>query len=267
MTSQTKTKRIHTNSWFWIGIFAIAITGYSMISSAFKGPVDPCGLGPPPDGPGFAAAQERERAEVKENGFRRVCEADLKRYDMSFESMSKALKDLAFSPVELGGTPFAQLKPLGGMAESVSDTRSRLYRGFEMPGGHTVTLFEHDMSADGSGMWRDPADETERINGLPARLTVLQAGTGKGVSHLSWTEGRRYYELWLDANVAKSPLREQLFALAGSLPKSTPACPNRPQPKPVVRGPDGFPAMEPMPERLTEAEMEAWAARMNPPCS
>ena len=61
-----------------------------------------------------------------------------------------------------------------------------------------VTLFEHDMSADGSRSWRDPKDEPERINGMPARLVVMEAASGKAVSLLSWFEGRRGYQLWVD---------------------------------------------------------------------
>jgi hypothetical protein len=92
-----------------------------------------------------------------------------------------------------------------------------------MTDGRLLTLFEHDMSADGSSMQRDPADEPERINGLPARLIVLQGESGKAVSVLSWLEGRRYLELWLDANVVLTHTRPQLMALAASLPKSVPA--------------------------------------------
>jgi hypothetical protein len=177
--------------------------------------------------------------------------------------MAKASEGLAFSPVELARTPFAQFKSLGGVAEAVGRTKSRFYRGFRVPGGHVVTLFEHDMSADGSNISRDPADEPEQVNGKPARLSVLQAGTGSAISHLSWTEGRRYYELWIDANVARSPLREQLFAMASSLPKSSPACPNEIPPKKVVRGPDGMPVFEPPPASMTDAEMAAYVEDIN----
>jgi hypothetical protein len=68
---------------------------------------------------------------------------------------------------------------LGGRAESVGDVPSRLYRGFRMPDGHRVTLFEHDMSADGSRSWRDPKDEPERINGVPARLVVMEDASAR----------------------------------------------------------------------------------------
>jgi hypothetical protein len=113
-----------------------------------------------------------------------------------------------------------------------------------MTDGHELTLFEDDMSSDGIRMWRDPKDEPERINGLPARLGIFQAGSGKAVSVLSWTEGRRYYELWINANVARTSLRDQLFTLAASLPASVPACPNEPVPKPLHFGPDGMPISE-----------------------
>ena len=152
-----------------------------------------------------------------------VCDGDLARFDISFQPLARATRDLAFQPVDLTHTPFARLESLGGRAERLMDVPSRLYRGFRLPDGHVLTLSEQDMSADGSSTWRDPKDEPERINGLPARLTVLEAPSGSAVSHLSWVEGRRYYELWVDANVEREPLRplrNELFALAGSLPRS-----------------------------------------------
>jgi hypothetical protein len=134
-----------------------------------------------------------------------------------------------------------------------------------MPDGHKLTLFEHDMSADGNRTWRDPKDETERIKGLPARLVILQADTGKAVSVLSWREGRRYYELWMDANVARTPLRERLFTLAASLPASVAACPNEPAPEPLHVGPDGMPVFEPPPPVLTVEQMNE-ALKKTRPC-
>ncbi|MGZ8341454.1 MAG: hypothetical protein ACXWU9_17950, partial [Telluria sp.] len=168
----------------------------------------------PPDAAGYAEAEALKSSDLKQNGFLRVCEADIERYDISFHPASVAEARLAFPPVDLSRTPFAHFKSLGGRAERVADTRSRLYRGFRMPDGHTLTLLEHDLSADGSSIWRDPKDEPERIKGLPARLGVFETPSGKAISHLSWKDGRRYYELWIDANVAREPLRDKLFALA-----------------------------------------------------
>ena len=196
-------------------------------------------------------------AETRRNGFERVCEGDLARFDISFRSIAAATRNLAFTPVDLTHTPFARFESLGGRAESVNDIRSRLYRGFRMPDGHRLTLFEHDMSADGSSAWRDPKDEPERINGMPARLVVLEDASGTAVSLLSWFEGRRDYQLWVDANIMRVPLRDRLFALAASLPRSVPACPNEPPPEPVE---------EPMPKVLTQAQVDAMLDQRKRPC-
>jgi hypothetical protein len=196
-------------------------------------------------------------AETQRNGFERVCPGDLARFDISFKSLASSTRKLAFTPVDLTHTPFARFESLGGRAEVVIDVPSRLYRGFRMPDGHRVTLFEHDMSADGSRSRRDPKDEPERINGLPARLVVMEDNTGAAVSLLSWFEGRRGYQLWIDANVARVPLRDQLFALAASLPRAVPACPNEPPPRPID---------EPMPKVMTQAEMDAMFDRSKRPC-
>jgi len=220
-----------------------------------------CGLGLPPDHPGFAEAELRKAAEFKNNGFIQVCEANLERFYISFRPKALVEARLAFEPVNLEGTPFAQFDHLGSLPESVGDKRSRLYRGFRLPNGRTLTLFEHDMSADGSRIWRDPNYQAEWVNGLPAHLSVFQAPSGKAISHLSWTEGRRNYELWIDANVSGTPLRDQLFFLAASLPRSVSACPNEPPVKPLEMGADGFP-LDDAPAVLTIAEGEA----MKRPC-
>jgi hypothetical protein len=205
-------------------------------------------------------------ADTLRNGFERVCEGDLDRFDISLQSLDKATRKLAFPPVDLTHTPFAQFEPLGGRAESVVDIPSLLYRGFRMPDGHQVTLFEHDMSADGTRSWRDPKDEPERINGMPARLVVLEAPSGKAVSVLSWFEGRRVYELWVDANVVRVPLRDRLFALAASLPRAVPACPNEPPPPPMRFDANGYPVDEPPPRELTQAQVDAIGDRSKRPC-
>lgn len=190
---------------------------------------------------------------------------ELSRYDITFLPMAIATRNLAFTPVDLAGTPFARLESLGGRAETMSGVRSRLYRGFRLPEGHRLTLLEHDMSADGIRSWRAPADEPERINGRPARLSVLKDG-GNAVSHLSWEEGRRGYELWIDTDVVRERLRDRLFALAASLPPSIPACPRETPPKPRRFGPDGWPVDEPPPRVLTGEQVAAMVDRSKRPC-
>lgn len=216
-----------------------------------------CDLGPPPSAPDYAKRRAQHAAEEKANGFSRVCEANLQRYSVTFMPMAAATLGLDFKPVDLRGTPFAKLDSLGGRSESVNGTASRFYRGFRTPEGYRLTLFEHDMSADGSAMWRNPEDEPERINGLPARLSVFQADSGKSVSVLSWRERWRYYEIWLESNAARDPMRARLFQYAGSLPVSVPACPNAPIRQRPILGPDGFPVDEPMPDTMTTEQMEA----------
>jgi hypothetical protein len=119
------------------------------------------------------------------------------------------------------------------------------------------------MSADGTRSSRDPQDEPERINGLPARLVVLQAASGKAVSMLSWVEGRRSLEVWIDANVAGKPLREELFALAASLPKSNPACPNEAPAQALRRDAHGYPVTD-LPDSFSEAGTPAMLSSQRP---
>lgn len=210
-----------------------------------------------------AAAYE---AETQKNGFKLMCRGDLARYDVSLRSLDKATRNLAFPPVDLARTPFAQLESLGGLAEDFTDVSSILYRGFRLPDGHTLILYEHDMSADGSSTWRHPKDEPERINGMAARLVVMEEPSGTAVSNLSWVEGRRDYQLWIDANVVRQPLREQLFALAASLPRSVPACPNEPPPKQWKLDKDGQPIDEPPPAVMTQEQFDAIGDPSKRPC-
>jgi hypothetical protein len=160
---------------------------------------------------------------------------ELARFDLTarLKPLPLALAGLDFTPVDLAGTPLAALTSLGGMAETVQGTHARLYRSFRMQDGRTVTLFEHDLSADGT---RDPQDTQdpqarnapdlqERINDLPARLDVLHGAAGRTVSILRWQEGQRAYRLWIDGATA-GDARQQLFALAAALPKSVAAQPD-----------------------------------------
>jgi hypothetical protein len=143
----------------------------------------------------------KEALEAQKNGYFKVCDANLERYQIAFRPLASTVAGLAFQPVDLSATEFAHFVSLGGYIESDDKEGARLYRGFRTTDGHTVTLSEHDMSVDGTTTWRDPKNAPERVNGLPARLSVLQTSAGKAVSHLSWVERRRDYELWIDANV------------------------------------------------------------------
>lgn len=218
---------------------------------ALPAQAESCGLGPPPTSPDYAAHQAHVAETLARLGYVAVCGGDLDRYEISarLQPLTVALQGLPFRPVELAGTPLAGLASLGGMTEDVGHTRSRLYRRFRMSDGHVLTLFEHDMSADGVTMWRDPKDEPDRVGASPARLMVMQAPNGKAVSSLSWVEGRRYFEIWLDANVALERRRGEIFALAESLPKSIPSRMHEPDPAPALGlGPDGIPLLPPIPK-------------------
>jgi hypothetical protein len=95
---------------------------------------------------------------------------------------------------------------------------------------------------------------------------VMEAASGKAVSLLSWFEGRRAYQLWVDANVVRVPLRDRLFALAASLPRAVPACPNELPLPPMRFDADGRPVDEPPPMVLTQAQVDAIDDRSKRPC-
>jgi hypothetical protein len=220
----------------------------------------------------YACSVDRSRnaafyeLETQRNGFKHVCEGDLARFDISLTTIKKATRDLAFVPVDLTHTPFSQRESLGGLAEYMGDVPAILYRGFRLPDGRTLILYEHDMSADGVSAWRNPKDEPDRINGMAARLVVMEDPSGSAISNLSWVEGRRDYQLWINANVVRKPLREQLFALAASLPRSVPACPNEPPPKQWKFDEHARRIGKPPPAVLTEEQLDAIADRSKRPC-
>jgi hypothetical protein len=227
-----------------------------------------CGLGPPPDAPDFAAYDARREQEMRERGYELVCDANLARYDIPWKIRTLSAARLEFEPVDLARTPFADLEAKGNQVETVSGKRSRLYRRFGLPDGRVAVLSEHDLSVDHLHTWRAPKDEPERVGQLPARLVVLQTPSGRAVSDLSWTEGRRGYELWVDANAGVDrALRTRMFALAASLPPSRPACPHEAPYNPGPLGPNGLPQGEPLPKSMTEAQMQALTERIeHPPC-
>ena len=249
----------------WLGFGVLVLLACAALVRSGGLLDDGCGLSGLWDPESAAAADARRDAAERRDGFRRVCRGTIDRFDISFKSLERGTGGLAFAPLDLSRTPFARFEALGARAEDIGEVRSRLYRGFRMPDGHVLTLLEHDMSADGVTSWRNPKDEPERIKGMPARFMAMEDTAGRAVSHLSWTEGRRYLELWIDANVVRTPLRDQLFALAASLPPSVPACPKEVLPKPMRFGPDGEPLREPLPAIMTDADF----ARLDPrnrPC-
>lgn len=211
-----------------------------------------CGLGPPPGSEEFAAHLARQQAQVQQVGYEIVCDGDLARYDIrsDLHPLAGVVSKLDFQPVDLTATPFNSFSVLGAVAESVSGIKSRLYRSFKMPDGQTATLFEQDMSVDGVHSYRNPKDEPERVNDSPARLSILQTPSGKAISIISWNEGRRMYELWLDANVVLNGKKPELFALAASIPKSSPARKDEPPYTPVSIGDDGIPVLPEAPEYI-----------------
>lgn len=209
-------------------------------------PDDPACTRPlPPDSPDYAANEARQLAQTARDGYLVICGLNLSRYDLSstMRPLPEAMAHLAFTPVALANTPFAGLTVLGAEDEQVSNVISRLYRIFQSADGHTITLFEHDMSADGARIVHAPAHDAANVNGLPALLTIVRTGTA-AVSLLNWTEGRRYYEIWTDGDVAREGRTRQLFALASSLPKSVPAHTNE-QFSPFPVDSQGVPVLPP----------------------
>src|SRR5262249_35087335 len=65
--------------------------------------------------------------------------------------------------------------------------------------GEIIELDEFDTSL-GGGSYTTRL-QTERIKGLPAVLTIVQAKSGKALSILSWEENRRHIELSIDRNI------------------------------------------------------------------
>jgi hypothetical protein len=205
-----------------------------------------CGLGPPP---GSAAFEDHERLQDQQRralGYVLVCEGDLRRFDYASraEPLEKATRRLAFTPVPLESTPFQGFRALGGRPDHFGQSGpSALHRTFRTPQGNFVDLFEWDMSVAGGQVMVRADLQTDHVNGAPAQLIVVQAPSARAVSILSWTEGRRRYELSIDANVRTSNVSPTLMQLASSLPKSVPARMNEPE----LRWPPGPPLPQPRP--------------------
>jgi hypothetical protein len=115
------------------------------------------------------------------------------------------------------------LEVIGQVADVSSPSGyTLLNRTFRTPSTKLINLREWDMSVSGGAVYPlDPAERQEDVNGAPAQLTILQSPSGIAVSILTWIEGRREYQLMMDANV-KAPGSPNLLGLARSLPKSVP---------------------------------------------
>ena len=183
-------------------------------------------LGPAPGSPAFFENQLRQDRQRETAGFLVTSEEQLRRYE--YESLTQPLneltKRLAFTPVQLDSTPFHEFEIRGGSADHFGDGgASALHRTFRSSSSNMFDLLEWDMSVYSGTVMLDPARQTERVNGLPAQLVILQAPSGRAFSILSWVEGRRSYELTVDANVKSTIVSPGLLELANSIPKSVPS--------------------------------------------
>lgn len=185
-----------------------------------------CGLGAPPGSAAFeqhARLQDQQRRTL---GHVLVCDSDLGRFDYAStaEPLEQATRRLAFNPVSLESTPFHQFHTLGGRPDHFGDgAPAALHRTFRTQQGYVVDLFEWDMSVSGGHLISRADLQTERVNGAPAQLTVVQTPSGNAVSILSWVEGRRSYQLSIDTNVKTSRVSPPLMQLASAIPVSVPA--------------------------------------------
>lgn len=230
-------------------LLALCLQGWP-IDSHSQTPRVFCGLGPPPGSPKYADHEREQDQQRTALGYVLVCDENLRRFD--FAPKARPLKQfssrLAFKLVALEKTPFSRFELLGGISEIESDEGIvALNRVFRSAAGAVIALREWDMSVGGGCSFPMRSDLfTERVHDNPAQLMVYQSPSGQAVSLLYWTEGRREYELSVDANVKQVALSPGLLQLAESLPKSIPAKTKEPS-MPAPRFPRPWlPAMPPM---------------------
>ena len=168
------------------------------------------------------AMEEQQRVAL---GYTLVCDENLRRYDLvaAAQPLAGVIARLAFKPVALEDTPFSEFELVGGVSDLPGGTgASALHRIFRTATGRVIDLREWDLSVLGGEVFSKRELQTQQVNGAPAQLLVAQASSGRAVSVLSWVEGRRRYELSMDANVIAAPPSPTLQELAASLPKSVP---------------------------------------------
>ncbi|MES2297523.1 MAG: hypothetical protein V4582_10795 [Pseudomonadota bacterium] len=185
-----------------------------------------CGLGPPPGTPAYAQYEDQQAKQRAALGYVQVCAEDLQRYDYlaPAQQPNRPALPLAFKPVALEGTPFAKFQLVRSSVDFEGEGGAAgLHRTFRTPQGTVIDLLERDLSVGGAGVYVAAELQTEKVNGIPAQLTVVQAPTKQAVSILLWIEGRRFYELSTNENVKLKARTPTLQQLAASLPKSVPA--------------------------------------------
>ena len=172
-----------------------------------------------------ASGRPRTRASVMQDpGFISVCEKNLEPFELSSHPISRWLsKTPDFAPISILATPFAEYAAAGTWSESTNGIPSRLYRGFRTLDGLQVILMEHELSADGSRVTFPREADDEKVHGAVAKLTVMQAASGKAVSLLSWEEGSRLYTISVNININQTERKQWLLALATSLLPLIPA--------------------------------------------
>lgn len=171
---------------------------------------------------------ERQRIAL---GFVRVCNGILQNSD--FQQRAKPWEELlpllGFTPVDLGATPFAQFKFLGGVLNGKipgftnlkrTDHATRIFRRKD---GLVISLEEWDLSILGGGtdeVYRGP---DVQVKGWPGYWTIEQSKSGLAYSSLWWQGETRRFELTINSNLKLTGGLGELLRLAESAPPGIPS--------------------------------------------
>lgn len=190
-----------------------------------------CGLGSPPDTAGFVAEYKRQEEQRLRLGYTIVCDAVLRRYDLSKTKTSwrEIVPELGFIPVELSATQLAQYELFGGVLDGTTPRLDSLEktdhaaRVFRRPDGRIVSLEEHDLSITGGGIAMVYRPPDLLIKGWPAYWWIAQSKTGKVLSNLSWQGKTRSFSLTVNANLESAGSKAAFVKIAESIPDGIPS--------------------------------------------
>ena len=241
-------------------LLSLAPQNYAQGLPSATGDIEFCGYNDAPDTPSFVAEYNRIEKQRIALGYIMVCKRLLQEHDLQtrVKPWKELLPTLGFMPVDLKGTPFAQLELLGGVMNATIPSFTDLPRPdhvarvFRSRDGLTVTLEEWDLSILGGGTSTVYRTHDVMVNGWPGYWSIEQVKSGSAYSTLWWKGETREFKLSTSANLKLTGEQGTFLRLAESIQPGIPSGKKKP-PITTIGMPGKFSKM-PFPEKPPEGD-------------
>lgn len=181
--------------------------------------------------PKMKTQMEQTREQIKQLGFVKVDDARVLQLDMRSikikegkgktevkKSISKVRSNLGFEPADLRFSPLSKAELLEVVPAGAYNNEkwSEVNQLFRVKGFGLVSLNEWAYKSSG-GMYVDPEGINQNVNGRQALLLVEKAPSGRGLTHLTWWDEEKVYQLMVNRPLMARPQVDKFIQLAESI--------------------------------------------------